>query len=79
MLIGVGSYVLRMMPLLECIETVCGHNDKVWDIKWNPTGNLLASCGTDKTIRIWGKEGTGNLITSKTSTAIQSSKTKTEA
>ena len=46
-----------MTPLIKCIETVSGHNDRVWDIKWNPGGTLLASCGTDKTIRIWGKEG----------------------
>ncbi|XP_076813186.1 putative cytosolic iron-sulfur protein assembly protein CIAO1 homolog [Clavelina lepadiformis] len=46
-----------MTPTLECIETIQGHNDRVWDVKWSPNGMLLASCGTDKTIRIWGKEG----------------------
>jgi len=43
--------------MIKCVETVFGHNDRVWDIKWNPAGTLLASCGTDKSIRIWGKEG----------------------
>ena len=52
-----GVYWTTMVPLINCIETVQGHNDRVWDIKWNPSGNLLASCGTDKAIRIWGKEG----------------------
>ena len=46
-----------MTPILECYTTLEGHSDKVWDVKWNPTGTLLASCSTDKTIRIWGKEG----------------------
>ena len=46
-----------MTPILECLEVLEGHSDKVWDVKWNPTGTLLASCSTDKTIRIWGKEG----------------------
>jgi len=46
-----------MTPTLECYTSLEGHSDKVWDVKWNPTGTLLASCSTDKTIRIWGKEG----------------------
>ena len=46
---------------MECVETIKGHNDRVWDVKWNPTGTLLASCGTDKSIRIWGKEGSGKI------------------
>nr|CAB3230984.1 probable cytosolic iron-sulfur protein assembly protein CIAO1 homolog [Phallusia mammillata] len=46
-----------MTPVLECVATLAGHADRVWDVKWNANGTLLASCGTDKTIRIWAKEG----------------------
>jgi len=42
---------------LNCLETLQGHEEPVWNISWSPKGGLLASCSGDKTIRIWGKEG----------------------
>lgn len=45
------------MSKLECVATLTGHQENVWNVAWNPQGTLLASCGSDKTIRIWGLEG----------------------
>ncbi|XP_064630561.1 probable cytosolic iron-sulfur protein assembly protein CIAO1 homolog [Lineus longissimus] len=43
--------------LFERACTLSGHSDLVWNVCWSPDGSLLASCGGDKSIRIWGKEG----------------------
>lgn len=45
------------MAKIQELVNLSGHQDRVWCVAWNPTGTLLASCGGDKTIRIWGKEG----------------------
>jgi len=57
---------------LKCVQTLTGHNDRVWSLAWyifirikltkrNPQGDLLASCSSDKTIKIWGKGSDGFL------------------
>ncbi|CAL1546455.1 unnamed protein product [Lymnaea stagnalis] len=45
------------MQTLKEFQTLTGHSDRAWCVSWSPSGTLLASCGGDKTIRIWGKEG----------------------
>jgi len=36
-----------------------GHSDRVWHLAWSPQGDTLASCSSDKTVRLWcpGPEG----------------------
>jgi WD40 repeat protein len=43
---------------------LAGHADRVWALAWNPApgpgaGPLLASCGGDKTVRIWKRAPDG--------------------
>lgn len=45
------------MQRLQEVTTLNGHKERVWCVAWNPNGSLLASCSSDKTIRVWGREG----------------------
>lgn len=42
---------------LAKVAELDGHEDRVWSVAWNPSGTLLASCSSDKNIRLWGLEG----------------------
>jgi len=33
-----------------------GHDDRVWCAAWDPDGRRLATCGGDRSIRIWAKD-----------------------
>jgi WD40 repeat protein len=42
---------------MELVSTLSGHVGRAWNVKWHPTGSMLASCGEDKSIRLWaGKD-----------------------
>jgi len=43
--------------IIKPIESIDKHQERVWSVAWNPKGNLFASCGGDKNIKIWGQEG----------------------
>lgn len=50
------------MPDLRCICRLKGHEERVWCVAWRPCADppQLASCGSDRTIRIWGLRPAGD-------------------
>lgn len=41
-----------MLPT-KCIATLTRHRDEVWNVKFSPSGNRLASVGKDNTLILW--------------------------
>ena len=43
--------------LLTKVGTLGGHDEeRVWYVSWSPDGELLATSGSDRTVRIWQDE-----------------------
>jgi WD40 repeat protein len=38
---------------MDLLKVLKGHTDRVWSLDFSPDGQLLATCSSDKTIRIW--------------------------
>ncbi|XP_055841483.1 probable cytosolic iron-sulfur protein assembly protein Ciao1 [Episyrphus balteatus] len=46
-----------MGKLIEQFAALQGHKGRIWGVDWHHKGNAFASCGEDKTIRIWSQNG----------------------
>ncbi|KAK9905056.1 hypothetical protein WJX75_008769 [Coccomyxa subellipsoidea] len=48
------------MGELTQIQMLEGHTDRAWHVAWSPTGETLASCSGDKTVRLWTRRQPGS-------------------
>ena len=46
-LAGADALEISLQATLE------GHTDRVWCVAWEPQGRSLATCSSDKTVRLW--------------------------
>lgn len=48
-----------MVYTLSPLAALSGHTDRVWHAAWHPRGRLLATCGGDRSVRMWAPSGGG--------------------
>lgn len=52
-----GVAKLWSMPEVKKVSTLKGHTERLTDVTFSPTCNLLATASADRTARLWNKEG----------------------
>mmetsp|Transcript_27732 Transcript_27732/g.67458 ORF Transcript_27732/g.67458 Transcript_27732/m.67458 type:complete len:433 (+) Transcript_27732:236-1534(+) len=56
---AVESWTRQKGCILKLRAELRGHTERVWNAAWDKNGARLATCGSDKTIRVWGKNSQG--------------------
>lgn len=66
---------------LQLVSELTGHDERAWQVAWNPTKPLIASCSADKTVRLYSYRRNSNDPTASVSfshvTTISTPHTKT--
>lgn len=64
--------------IIHPIASLQGHTDRAWNLAWNPTKRLLASCSADKSVRLYSYTGnTSRELQFKPYTTIDTGHAKT--
>ncbi|THH28446.1 hypothetical protein EUX98_g5734 [Antrodiella citrinella] len=62
---------------IELVTELEGHDDRAWHLAWNPTRPILASCSSDKTVRMYSYRAASDPLTFAHTTTIPTGHTKT--
>eukprot|EP00347_Sterkiella_histriomuscorum_P020000 403339480 len=54
-----------LIMALQELSTLEAHDDRIWCLAWNPQGSLIASCSSDKLIKVWSYDSVTNKLTLK--------------
>ncbi|GAA5970345.1 hypothetical protein JCM21900_001651 [Sporobolomyces salmonicolor] len=60
------------MGAIRNLDTLVGHSDRAWSLAWSPAAPLLASCSTDKSIRLYSYSSSSSDPSSSSSSSSAS-------
>ncbi|KAK7061387.1 putative cytosolic iron-sulfur protein assembly protein 1 [Favolaschia claudopus] len=54
---------IELSHRIDAIQELPGHQDRAWNVAWNPTKALISSCSADKTVRMYSYTDASNSST----------------